>query len=177
MAHRVLAAPLAGALAVAALGGTPGATAELACRGGDADGIAFVQQAVGSPLYGWMAQRLGAPSACRIESVDGTLTATLAFPGASELRLSSSPVIEAASTVATLRGPAAAAEADLARVLHAFERWAAGPEGCGIGLAELRAAVASSAPTATAEGDTCNCRAEITRGPGGVREVRFGMAC
>lgn len=162
------------ALSAAAAAAEP---ARITCRGGGGDdALALVQGAVTSPLYAWLARRYGTAESCRIEARDGTLGATLGFPGKAELRIEATPAIEASSYTATLAPPPPGA-AEVAATLRAFSLWAAEPGGCGLSHSALLAAARSAEPEATVDGNTCSCRATLMHGAAGLTGFRFSMAC
>ncbi|MCT8329865.1 hypothetical protein [Albidovulum sediminis] len=145
------------------------------CRGGGAEGLDLVRVAVASPFYRWLAARHGTAETCRIRRSDGRYDAVLGFADTAAMTIVATPEIGAASYEASATTPPTAAEA--AALLAAMDHWVAGPGGCGLSPAHLRAAARSTAPETVVEGHVCNCRATVRRGAAGIAALSFGSAC
>lgn len=174
MARSVLIA----ALALALSGGVAVAQEAASCNGASYVAASRLVEATASPLFGFLTVTHGAPQGCAAEDSDGVASVSVGFAGGTELRLSATPEIEVSSIEAVLGAdvPPLSAEA-AAAVLERTEIWMTGPEGCGIGLDSLNAALAEGGGDVTVEGEVCNCRATITRQDGAVRGIGMSSAC
>lgn len=149
----------------------------LACRGGGALGREVVQVAVTSPLYTYLAQHVGTPQTCAITAKGGSIDARIGFADGSEMAVEASPEIGFAAYAITLSDTARRpGDAETLALLGRMEDWAA-PDGCGLTPAVLRRGLIGPGAPGVAEGDACNCRAELSRDGAGPRMLRFSAAC
>lgn len=173
MARAVLTLALALA-AGAAAAQTPPA---LRCRGGGETGREIVATALTSPLYDRISGIYGAAQSCAIKARDGTFEARIGFGDGAEMTVEATPDIGVAAYAATLSGEQRPTAAEAVALLDRLAHWAVPPGGCGLSRGALRRGLTAPDAPGMAEGDTCNCRATLTRDAAGIAGLRFSSAC